>query len=97
MKKFDPKDPSEIVPLSFDFAALTDTPSAPIVSIARHSGAADASPSAMLQGAAQIIGTQVRQKITGGVAGATYLVKAQVDAPDGSRYVLAGLLPVEAA
>lgn len=97
MNKFDAKDPAEIVPLSFEFVALTNSPGNPAISIVRHSGAADASPASMLAGSPQLIGTQVRQKVTGGVAGATYAIKAQVDAPDGSRYVLAGLLPVESA
>lgn len=94
---FAPMDPSESVPVGFDFSALTDTPSAPVVTAARHAGAADDSPSAILDGSPTIDGSTVVQRITGGTAGTDYLLRCQVDAPDGSRYVLAGVLPVRTA
>lgn len=94
---FSPKDPSEILVLGFEFAALTDTPSAPVITATRHSGAADASPSAILSGAATVNGTKVLQKVIAGTAGTDYLLRCQVDAPDGSRYILAGVLPVRTA
>jgi hypothetical protein len=96
-RTFDPKDPSEIVPLTFDFAEDTSTPSNPVITIVRHSGAADANPAIMLTGSAQVSGATVLQKISGGVAGANYTVRCQVDAPDGTRWVLSGLLPVKTA
>lgn len=96
--EFSPKDPAEIVPLAFDFATLTSTPTNPVVTIARDSGPKGALDlSGMLLGSPQIVGTEVRQKIQGGVAATTYRVRAQVDTADGFRYVLTGLLPVEAA
>lgn len=94
---FDPKDPGEIVILGFDFAALTGTPTSPTITVTRHAGAADAAPSAILSGSASITGTQVLQKVTGGTAGTDYLLRCEVDAPDGSHYVLAGVLPVRTA
>ena len=93
---FSPKDPTEEVFLGFDFALLTPLPGAPVVTVAWHSGEADASPEAIKSGSASVVGATVVQKVTGGVAGANYLLRCRVDAPDGSRYVLAGLLPVRA-
>ena len=96
--EYDPKDPAEIVPLAMDFANMTATPVSAVVSITRHSGP-KGSPdlSGMLAGAPQIVGTEVRQRIQGGVAGTVYKVRFQVDSGDGDRYVEAGLLPVETA
>lgn len=96
--EFDPKDPAEIVPLAVDFANLTATPASPVVTITRHSGP-KGSPdlSAMLAGSPQIVGTEVRQRIQGGVAGTVYKVRFQVDNGDGDRFVEAGLLSVETA
>lgn len=96
--EFSAKDPAEIVPLSFDFSALTESPTNPVVTIARESGPKGAADlSGMLLGSPQVIGTEVRQKVQGGIATTTYRVRAQVDTADGLRYVLTGLLPVETA
>jgi len=92
--QFSPKDPAEIITLGFDFAALTSTPSSPVFTVTRLAGAADPDPSALKSGAASISGTKALQKIVGGVSGCRYLIECQVDAPDGSRYVLTGVLPV---
>lgn len=95
---FDAKDPAEVVTLAFDFAALSGALalSAPVVSVTVASGT-DASPSAILSGAASVSGTQVLQRVQAGVLQVTYKLKAQIDLADGSRYVLAGLLPVRAS
>lgn len=99
MKKFDPKDPIEIVPLSFDFTELigSGSPQTPTISVIRHSGATDSDPSAMLAGAVQLVGMDVRQKVQAGVAGCVYYLKATVDTAEGYRYALAGLLEVQPA
>lgn len=94
---FDPKDPDETIILGFDFANLTDTPTSPAITVTRHAGAADASPSAILSGSPSISGTQVLQKVTGGTAGTDYLLRCEVDGPSGTHYVLAGVLPVRTA
>ncbi len=95
---FDPKDPAETITVAFDFAALTDTPSSPAVAATRHAGTADASPSAILSGSPVVSGTKILQKIVvGGTAGTDYLLRCHVSAPDGSVYVLAGVLPVRTA
>ena len=94
---FDPKDPTELITVAFEFAALTDTPSAPVVTAARHAGADDETPAAILSGSPTVSGSKVLQEIIDGNAGTDYLLRCQVDAPDGSRYVLAGVLPVRTA
>lgn len=97
--EIDPKDPLEIVPITFDFTELTDAPTSPAVSIVRHSGATDDSDLAttMIQGSPQIVGAEIIQKIKGGVAGAVYRITCQVDDASGCRYRLAGLLRVATA
>lgn len=94
---FSPKDPSEIVDLGFDFAALTSAPTSPVVSAAHHSGTDDAAPSAILSGSPSVVGAVVVQRVIGGVAGADYLLRCQVDTAAGERFILAGVLPVRAA
>jgi hypothetical protein len=93
------KDPSEKLPLTFDFTAWTsDALSNPTITITWHSGPKGALDlSGMLLGAAQISGQAVIQKVQGGVVGTTYKVRCQVDTAGNDRYVLAGLLPVETA
>ena len=94
---FSPKDASEVIVLAFDFAALTATPTAPVVTVTRHAGVADAAPESIKSGAATVSGSRVLQRVTGGVTGTDYLLRCQVDSPDGQRYILAGVLPVRAA
>ena len=96
-QRLDPKDPEEDVFVRFEFAALTDTPSSPTVTATRHAGAADASPSAILSGSPTVSGTQVLQKVIDGVDAADYLLRCVASAPDGSKYVLTGVLPVRTA
>lgn len=76
----------ETVTASFDLRRQTASPSNPSVDIVHYSGTADATPSAMRVGAAQVSGTEVLQRITGLVDGATYLLTAWADAPDGNRH-----------
>lgn len=98
LKQLDPKDPAEIVPLTFEFESLTISPSSPVVTVTRHSGTADDSDlSLMLVGSPQVIGTTVVQKVQGGVARTNYKFRCDVVTPDGCHYALAGILPVETA
>lgn len=94
---FSPKDPSEVIMLAFDFSALTTSPSAAVVTVTRHAGSADATPEAIKSGSATVSGSKVIQRVSDGVAGTDYLLRCQVDAPDGSRYILTGVLPVRTA
>lgn len=94
---FSAKDTGETVILGFDFVNLTSTPSAPVIAVTRHAGAADASPGAIISGSPSISGTKVLQKVVAGVTGTDYLLRCTVSAPDGSVYILAGVLPVRTA
>lgn len=94
---FAPKDPDETITVAFEFAALTSTPSSPTVTAARHAGTADEAPSAILSGSPTVSGSKVFQDIIAGTAGTDYLLRCQISAPDGSVYVLAGVLPVRTA
>lgn len=91
---FSPKRVAEIYLVSMDMAPCTATPSAPVVTVEWMDGTADADPSALKSGVASLSGTQVRQKLAGGVQGAGYRLLFQVDAPDGSRYIEEALIRV---
>ena len=93
----DPKDPAEIVPITFEFVDLTSTPSSPTIAIQRLSGADDPTPTAMLLGAPQVVGSQVRQKVQGGVNGAIYGLRCEVNDADANHWVIPAKLPVETA
>ena len=93
-----PKYVAEKVTASFDFTALLPsgvTISSPALSVSVHEGT-DASPSAMLSGAAQVSGASVLQLLIGGVANVTYLIVCQVDCSDSQRRILRMFLPVRA-
>lgn len=93
---FAPKDPAEIVFVAFDFTALTAAPTSPVVTAALLLGE-DPAPSSILGGSPIVSGTRIVQKIVGGVTGCNYTLRCQIDIADGSRYVLAGVLPVRTA
>ena len=68
------KTPTESEPLGFDFAvdlATGETISTAPFTMAVVEGT-DASPSSMLSGSPAISGTEVRQRVVGGVVGVTY-------------------------
>ncbi len=91
---FAPKDPAEIIWVAFDFAALTVSVANPVV----VSTCADDPDAANLRSGLPIInGARVLQRIVGGLAALDYILRCQVDAPDGNRYVLAGVLPIRVA
>lgn len=91
---FSPKSPAETVTVAFEFKRLTASPSSPVVTATRYSGAEDPSPQSILLGPPQIAGTQVLQLVTAGVDGCTYWLECGVDAPGSNHFVLPGLLPV---
>jgi len=91
-----PKDPLEIVPITFDFTAiLSSITSITSVAITVRTGT-DASASAMIEGAAQISGLTVIQLVKNGVVGNTYIVRADV-VSGSEKYALSAILPVETA
>lgn len=91
------KDPAEIITVEFDFSALAISVSNPVVSIYATEGKDDPAASGMLSGSPSTTGAEVRQKVIGGQPGTAYTLRCVADAPDGSRYVIPGLLPVETA
>jgi len=91
-----PKDPAEIIPVKFDFAALLSTiTSVSSVSVSLKTGV-DPNVATMKQGTEEISGTSVIQLIKNGVSGATYIVRCEVISGS-EKYALAAILPVESA
>jgi hypothetical protein len=89
------KDPQETVIVTFDFTALATAISNPSVASTCIAGTLDANPAAILQGAPIVSSTRVMQQVTGGLDGATYDLRCQATAQDGSVYVLSGWLAVQ--
>ena len=96
-QRLDPKDPGEDVFVVWEFEALTATPTSPVVTVTRHAGEADDTPSAIVSGSPTISGTKVLQLVTAGNVGTDYSMRCEVDGPDGAHWVLVGVLPVRAA
>lgn len=90
------KAPTEIVPLTFDFAAdIATAATVTVVSVAVSViTGTDPTPANILQGAATASGATVTQWITGGVDGVRYKILCTVNASDGQRLVLAAELNV---
>lgn len=99
MEKFDPKDPAEIIPLTFEFGPLLDEQTisgAPVVEVTVYEGY-DATPADVLSGSVVVVGTRVRQNATGGVLGVEYLIRVTVTTNTGLKYTLGRVLPVKSA
>lgn len=80
----------------FDFAsliALGESISSASVSATVYSGV-DSSPSALISGSASISGTQVTQKVTGGVLGVTYNLVCTAITSAGQTLSLAGFCTI---
>ena len=92
-----PKDPSEIITVTFDFSDVATAISSPAVSISVSSGKIDADLANMLSGSATVDGLKVLQRVAGGIDGNTYKLRCQVDDADGERYVIGDTLVVIAA
>lgn len=87
---------SETVVETFDFTSrLTsaETISTAAVTSVVYSGT-DASPSAIVSGAASISGKKVTQKVTGGLIGVTYLLKCTITTSLGQTLALSAYLVV---
>lgn len=85
MLKFDDKDPDTTRLMAVDFADdMPDgaTISSASVTVSVEHGT-DASPDSMRSGSYSISGTQVRQMVTGGVHGVTYLFEFTATLSDG--------------
>ncbi len=97
MKLLSSKDPSEIIPVTFDFSKVltsADTNSTATVGATVAKGT-DATPAAILLGSASIVGLVVTQLITGGVGDVTYKLKLTIVTGAGKQYVAGAHLPVE--
>jgi hypothetical protein len=99
MDSFDPKDPLEIIPLTFDFDTEmggSDTIVSAAVAVSVSNGY-DSNPASLLSGAASLLGDKVRQNVTAGLDGVDYIVKVTVTTTAGYKYTLARVLPVRNA
>ncbi len=91
-----PKDPEEIKVLRFPFASQLESGasiSSAQVSIAAVSGT-DATPGAVLLGSAVLAGTDVLQRVQGGLHGVTYDLRVKATDSTGLVHMLSGLLQV---
>lgn len=92
---FSPKDPEEVVTLVINFANLLEqgeTINSAAVTVEDQAGA---NQTAMLVGNADISAAPiVRQQVTGGTNGTTYLVRAKATMSSGRVLVGSGNLPV---
>jgi len=90
-----PKDPTETIAITFDLTNLVTTAIGSAVVTATHiDGPADSNTSAMISGAASISGFYVTQNITGGVAGATYMLRCTASADTYYTYVVSDTIQV---
>ena len=99
MKILPDKDYREIVPVTFDFTAdiaTAATVTVSSVSVALLNGT-DATPSALLNGAATAAGAVVTQWIKDGVAGCSYKITCVVTASDGQTLTQTASVTVIAA
>jgi len=91
-----PKLAGAIQNYTFDFAALlgaSETISTKAVTATVYSGT-DATPAAIVSGAATSAGSIVTQKITGGVLGVMYELLCQITTSAGQTLQLVGLLAI---
>ncbi len=86
-----PKEPQEIIPVSFQFSRLVSAIDGVILSVSVKKGV-DANPVGLLLGTAQITGTTVTQLIQLGVDDTAYLIKALISSGDFTYSLAAYLL-----
>ena len=94
---FSPKRQGETVTVEFDFIsslAAGETISAPAVTASVYTGV-DASPGAILSGAAAVSGTKATQSVTAGVVGVIYQLLCVVSTSLGQVLELAGYYAIE--
>lgn len=93
IRRIDPKAPSEVIPITFDFSALTASiDSVASVSIAVKSGT-DPAAGSMLFGSHVLNGSLVQQLVQAGVDQAVYLLRADI-VKGNEKYSEACYLPV---
>ena len=89
------KDPAESVVVEFAFDGELAAIDSAVVAVTLAAGT-DATPAALLDGALQIQGTSVLQRISGGVADANYRLHCTATHGEDVR-VRAGIIPVRSA
>jgi hypothetical protein len=89
-----PKDPEEIITVTFDTTVMTDSPSSVVMSAHVDAGNDDPNVSEMLVGNPVVSGSQIRQQVANGLNGTTYAIRCLFSTPDGNRFVITALLPV---
>lgn len=93
------KSPDSTIIVDFEFLsdlALTEElTSGEVVTVEVYSGT-DLTPSALLDGTADILGTKVRQSITGGTVGNVYTLICSVDTSLGSTLIKSAKLAIVA-
>ena len=89
----DPKDPAEIVPIGFNFAAITDTPSNPTVEITVRWGD-EAAPTLQKVGSPWVDGAIVYQRFLGGAHLNDYNLKCLASTPSNDRFAVDCVLAV---
>jgi hypothetical protein len=89
------KDAAEKFAVEFDFSRLATTVDSATVSVSLLTGT-DATPSALLDGAAQVSGAKVYQRVKAGVAGCNYRLRCEATAGS-DVWALAESLPVRVA
>ena len=94
---FTPKDPGETEIFTFDFTAALGTGESIITAAVACTvvSGVDAGAAAMVDGAAQIDGTLVVQKIQAGISGNRYTLIATVTTSAGQTLMLAGGLSIQ--
>ena len=93
LDSFDSKAPAEVVPVAFDFEALTSSIDSAVISITVKNGT-DVNVLTMILGAEQIDGTEVKQLIQNGVDQVVYLIRADVT-KGSEKYALASYMKCE--
>jgi hypothetical protein len=94
---FDPKDPEEVITLSFDFTVFGSGFSSPVCTVTHLEGVADADAGDMASvGIISLTAGILTQQIEAGVHGADYLVRAKVS-QNTNVFVISGVLPVRNA
>lgn len=100
MNIFSPKDPNEVIVLTFDFTTSLVTgetlTGSPTVTISAAIGV-DAAMAAMLSGAPSIVGNTVLQKVINGVVKNSYGFIALCTLSSGRMLAVGGILPINVA
>lgn len=91
-EKLTPKDPSEIVPIVWEFDDPAVVVSAVSATATTYEGV-DISPSVIL-GSATFTANKATVIVTGGIHGVTYKIKVAITLAGGNKFVYTVLLPV---